>query len=130
MTSDADGGYQQAEIHPRSMPVYQDEVIQLNSDDHAGQAVSFRKYREMFLESTTTEEMSLTEDRAFLAGRSKQDMKGFALKIMIIAAVVAIAGLIGKELIGALFGGGGGGGSPGGNLPITALADSLVGALI
>lgn len=124
----ADGGYQEATINPRDLPVYQDEIVELNTDDHDGQAISFQKYKEMFLESATTEEMSLHEDRAFLAGRSKQDMKSFALKVFLIAAVVAIAGLVGKELIAALFGGGTGGVPGGGSLPITALADSLVGA--
>lgn len=128
----ADGGYQEASINPRSMPVYQDEIIELNSDDHDGQAVSFRKVRDMWLEQTTTEEMSRQEERGFLAGRSNKDMMRFAFKIFLIAGLVAIAGLIGKELINALFSnGGGGGGGVGGGLPFfAAVADQLAHAVI
>lgn len=132
----ADGGYKtewgDGTIVPRSTPVYEDEIIELNSDDHDGQAVSFRKVRDLWLEQTTTEEMSRQEERGFLAGRSNKNMMRWMFKIFLIAGLVAIAGLIGKELITALLGSGGGeGGGGGGMLPIMLnMADIATAAVV
>jgi len=118
-----DGGYEtdwgDGTIRPRSTPVYEDEIIDLGSDVD-GQAVSWSKCVDMWLEQTTTEEMSRQEERGFLAGRSNKDMKSWIVKILLIAGLIAIAGLIGPELVAGLFdgSGGGGGGGGGGMVPI------------
>jgi len=126
----ADGGVGITDIQfdPRGSPIFEDEIIELGGDDYDGQAVSFNKVRELWLEQTSTEEMSMQEERGFLAGRSRKDMKRWALKILIIGGLVALGGLIGPELVQAAFGGGGGGGesasSGGGFVPL--MISSLV----
>lgn len=115
----ADGGMavQNITFDPRNSPIFEDVIINLGSDDYDGMAVSWLKSKELLLEQTTTEEMANQEERGFLAGRSKQDIMRWMWKVFLIAGLVAIAGLIGKELVAALFGGGGGGGG-GGMIPL------------
>lgn len=107
----ADGGAAVAnvEFEPRSSPIFDDMIIDLGSEDYDGQAVSFSKAKELMMETTTTEEMDAQEQRGFLAGRSMKDLKKWMWKIMLWAGVIAIAGLIGKELVAVIFGGGDGG---------------------
>lgn len=114
----ADGGYNinDVKFEPRSSPIFDDTIIDLGSGDWDGQAVSWDKAKELYTERTTTEEMHNQEQRGYLAGMSKKDMKSFAIKMMIIAGVIAALGLIGPELVNSLFGSGGGGG--GGAIPI------------
>lgn len=116
----ADGGMavQNIEFDPRSSPIFEDVIVNLGSDDYDGMAVSWWKAKELLLEQTTTEEMANQEERGFLAGRSKQDIMRWMWKIFLVAGLVAIAGLIGKELVFALLGGGGGGGGGSGMIPL------------
>lgn len=108
----ADGGAQVADIEfdPRGSPIFDDTIIDLGGDEYDGQAVSWAKAKELFVERTTSDEMAMQEERGFLAGRSGKEYAKLALKLMLIAGAVAIAGLVGKELVAALFGGAGGGG--------------------
>lgn len=114
----ADGGavVNSIEFDPRGSPVFDDTIIDLGSCDYDGHAVSWNKAKELYAERTTTDEMDQQEQRGFLAGRSKQDMKSWMLKILLIGGAIAALGLIGPELIQALFGGGGGG--SGGVIPV------------
>lgn len=118
----ADGGYgvEDVQFDPRSSPIFEDTIIDLGSDDYDGQAVSWWKAKELMLERTTTDEMHNQEERGFLAGRSRKDMMRWMWKIFLIAGLVAVAGLIGKELVFVLFGAGGGGGGSG-IIPLTLL---------
>ena len=114
----ADGGeVQSIQFEPRSSPIFEDMIIDLGSENYDGQAVSFWKAKELMGEQTTSEEMENQEKRGFLAGRSKENMMKWMFRIMLIAGLVALGGLIGPELIAAFFGGGGGGGG-GGMIPI------------
>jgi len=108
----ADGGavVNSIEFDPRGSPVFDDTIINLGSGEYDGHAVSWSKAKELYAERTTTDEMDQQEQRGFLAGRSKQDMKSWMLKILLIGGAIAALGLIGPELIQALFGGGGGSG--------------------
>lgn len=106
----ADGGVD-VQFRPRDSPVFQDTIIELGGDDFDGQVVSWDKAKELAVERTATEEMAQQEERGFLAGRSKQDMKSFVWKVLLVAGGIALGGLVGPELIAALFGGGGGGAS-------------------
>jgi hypothetical protein len=112
----ADGGtnVQNMEFNPRSTAPFKDMIVEIGGDDYDGQAISFWKTKELMLETTTTEEMERQEERGFLAGRSRDDLKSWALKIMLIGAALGLAGLVGPELVNAVFGGGGGGGGGGG----------------
>jgi len=117
----ADGGQTQADIrfNPRTSPVFEDVIIDLGSDEYDGQAVSWTKTKELMHERTTTEEMANQEERGFLAGRSRKDIMSLMWKLFLVASLVAIAGLIGKELVAAMFGSGGGDGGGGGMVPLT-----------
>lgn len=124
----ADGGMDVTgmQFNPRDSPIFKDYIIELGGGRYDGRrAVSFWKAKEMLNESTTTEEMAAQEERGFLAGRSNNDWKSWAFKVILVAGAIAIAGLIGKELVGTLLGGGGGDGGGGGIIPFmlsTALA--------
>lgn len=113
-----DGGEAQADLQfqPRSTPVFSDMIIDLGSEEYDGQAVSWRKTQELLTETTTSDEMERQEQRGLIAGMSRKDIKSLMLKVMLIGGAVALAGLIGPELVTAIFGGGGGGG--GGAIPI------------
>jgi hypothetical protein len=115
----ADGGQyavNNLEFEPRTSPIFEDMIIDLGSDDYDGQAVSWRKTNELLTETTTSDEMERQEQRGLIAGMSRKDIKSLMLKVMLIGGVIAIAGLIGPELVGAVLGGGGGSG--GGVIPI------------
>lgn len=114
-TATTDGGMSitNRQFNPRTSPIFKDMIVPLGGDDYDGRAVSFMKAKELMAETTTTEEMAAQEERGFLAGRSRQDLKRWMMKVLLIAGGIALAGLIGPELIGALFGGGGGGGGGG-----------------
>jgi len=107
----ADGGavVNDMEFRPRDSPIFEDTIIDLSSGDFDGQQVSWAKAKELFVERTTTDEMEMQEERGFLAGRAGKEYAKLALKLMLIAGAVAIAGLIGKEVVIALLGNGGGG---------------------
>jgi hypothetical protein len=115
-----DGGAQvtNLDFEPRGSPIFDDMIIDLGSDDYDGQAVSWRKTQELLSETTTSDEMERQEQRGIIAGMSRKDIKSLMLKIMLIGGAVALGGLVGPELVGALFGGGGGGGGGGGVIPI------------
>lgn len=119
----ADGGavVTNREFNPRTSPIFEDIIIDLNAGEgYDGSAISFWKSQELMAETTATEEMTNQEHRGFLAGRSGKDITKLAVKLMIIAGIIAGLGLIGPELVTALFaGGGGGGGGGGGMIPIT-----------
>jgi hypothetical protein len=104
------------EFEPRGSPIFEDMIIDLGSDDYNGQAVSWTKTQELLTETTTSDEMERQEQRGIIAGMSRKDIKSLMLKIMIIGGLIALGGLIGPELVGAVLGGGGGGG--GGLIPI------------
>lgn len=124
-TAMADGGVQDFQFDPRDSPVFEDAIIDISSpDEYDGKAISFSKVKEMYGEKTTTDEMQKQEDRGFLAGRSKENLKSWMLKILLIGGAVAVAGLIGPELISGLLGGGGGGGG-GSIMPFTITPPSL-----
>jgi hypothetical protein len=107
----ADGGVANVEFDPRDSPVFEDAIIDISSaEEYDGKAISWWKVKELYGEKTTTDEMQKQEDRGFLAGRSKENLKSWMLKILLIGGAVAVAGLIGPELISGLLGGGGGGG--------------------
>jgi len=115
----ADGGQyavNNLEFEPRTSPIFEDMIIDLGSDDYDGQAVSWRKTNELLTETTTSDEMERQEQRGLIAGMSRKDIKSLMLKVMLIGGVIALAGLIGPELVGAVLGGGGGSG--GGVIPI------------
>lgn len=121
----ADGGGQAAvtdrAYNPGDMPIFEDMIIDLGSQDYDGQAVSWLKAKELMLETTTQEEMSNQEARGLIAGRSRDDMMAFAKRIFLYAALVALGGLIGPEVVSAVLGGGGaGGGGGGGIIPLMA----------
>lgn len=114
----ADGGVAAGEIGENQMTTYRveepgelaDVLVDIGSGEgFDGQAVSFDRFTDKFEERAPTERLQMAEQRGYLAGMDPSAQKGFVLKVMLIAAAVAIAGLIGPELIGALFGGGGGG---------------------
>jgi hypothetical protein len=117
----ADGGaaVSNVQFEPRQSPIFEDTIIDIASGEgFDGRAVSFGKVKEMYAEHTTTDEMAAQEDRGYLAGMSKQDMKSMLVKLMLIAGLIALGGLIGPELVAALFGGGAGGGG-GSMIPFT-----------
>lgn len=121
----ADGGVANVEFDPRDSPVFEDAIIDISSpSEYDGKAVSFDKVKELYAEKTTTDEMQKQEDRGFLAGRSKENLKSWMLKILLIGGAVAVAGLIGPELISGLLGGGGGGGG-GSVMPFTITPPGL-----
>jgi len=112
----ADGGQpeitniRERTFEPRASPIFKDMLVDMGSDDYDGKAISFWKSKELWLESTTTDEMRRQEQRGFLAGRANDDWKRWALKIILIGAALGLGGLMGPELVTAVFGGGGGGG--------------------
>jgi hypothetical protein len=121
----ADGGVANVEFDARDSPVFEDAIIDISSpDEYDGKAISWWKVKELYGEKTTTDEMQKQEDRGFLAGRSKENLKSWMLKILLIGGAVAVAGLIGPELISGLLGGGGGGGG-GSIMPFTITPPSL-----
>lgn len=132
-TSGAAGGDQQAvtdggqanvtnverAYQPGEMPIFDDMIIDLGSDEYDGQAVSWLKAKELMASTTTQEEMANQEARGQIAGRSRDDWMAFAKRIFLYAALVALGGLIGPEVVAAVLGGGGGGGG-GGIIPLMA----------
>lgn len=98
------------QFNPRHSPIFEDMIVDLGSEDYDGQAVSWRKTSELLHETTTQEEMANQHKRGELMGRSRDDMLGFAKRIFLYAALVALGGLIGPEIVSAVLGGGGGGG--------------------
>jgi len=116
----ADGGYAVTDIQfdPRDSPIFADTIIELGNEDYDGSAIAWSKAKELFAETTTEEEMWNQEKRGELAGRAHRNFKKFALRIFLYAALVALGGLVGPELVAAIFGGGGGGG--GSVVPISA----------
>jgi len=117
----ADGGYQQRNVLADPGEVA-DGIVDLASEDgHDGMRVSARKYKEVYQEKSSSEEMKNQELRGRLAERDMDDLKSFMWKVMLAASAVALGGLIGPELVAGLFGSGGGGGGGGGGLMPFAL---------
>jgi hypothetical protein len=120
----ADGGQQavtnvERAYNPGDSPIFEDMIIDVGGPDWDGQAISWLKSKELMLSTTTQEEMANQEARGEIAGRSRDDMLAFAKRIFLYAALVALGGLIGPEVVAAVLGGGGGGGG-GGIIPLSA----------
>lgn len=115
----ADGGFAERDLGDELTSYYvddegvlEDTLIDIGTGDAwDGQAVSFDRFTDKFAEQAPTERLQMAETRGYLAGMDPDKHRSLMLKIMLIGAAVALGGLIGPELINALFGGGGGGGS-------------------
>jgi hypothetical protein len=107
--ADGGAGVTEREFKPKSSPIFRDMIIDLGSDEYDGQAVSWWKTKELLAETTTQEEMANQETRGELMGRSRDELKSMIIKVMLIGGAVALGGLVGPELVAALFGNGGGG---------------------
>lgn len=109
----ADGGHSGWQIDDIRIGdvVDNDAIVDISpEDDHDGQHVSLRKVKETYRHKSDAETMENVKTAAFLAGRANTDMKSFVIKVMLVGAGLAMLGLVGPELVSALFGGGGGGG--------------------
>jgi hypothetical protein len=108
----ADGGYNvERDFVPETSPIFEDMIIDLGSGEgFNGSAISFRRYADIARDTSTQEKLKLAEQRGYLAGMDPGEYKSLMLKIMLIGGAVAIAGLVGPEIVAALFGGGGDGG--------------------
>jgi hypothetical protein len=108
----ADGGANVwKDFEPAHTPIFEDMLIDVGSDEgFNGSAVSFSNYKDTDRDSTSQEKLKMAEERGRLMGMDPERLKSWMLKIFAIAAGLALAGLVGPELIGGMFGGGGGGG--------------------
>jgi hypothetical protein len=111
----ADGGADvMRTFEPGDSPIFEDMVVDLTPDgDYDGQALSFWTYADADPDKTTPEQLEQAKNRGLLAGMAGKNMQGMLIKLMLIAAAVALGGLIGPELVAALLGGGGSGGGGG-----------------
>jgi hypothetical protein len=104
-----------------------------SGDGYSGMAVDPQKAKEVMREQISTDDLDRAEQRGWLAGLlDDQDVGSLMLKLFLIAAVVAIAGLVGPEIVASLFGdvSGGGGGGGGISLPTLSItASSLLGGI-
>lgn len=93
-----------------------DCIIDLSSPSGAdGMRVSWRKYKELYGETATTEEMKRQEERGRIAELKKNDKANLAFKMMLVALGIIAVVELGPTLVAGLFGvtgsAGGGGGS-------------------
>lgn len=111
----ADGGTIQGpteQVTVSDPGVLSDELVSLDeqlSADDAGRVVSMDKYYETYPETVAPEKMQEQFTMGYMAGRDPSEYKDFVMKVMLIAAGIIIAVLLGPSLIQALLGSGGGG---------------------
>jgi hypothetical protein len=105
------GGNMRTEFDPGQSPIFDDTIVDLSpGGDYDGQAFSMWKYMDADPDKTTPEQLELAKNRGLLAGMAGRDYKSLMVKLMLIAGAVAVAGLVGPEIVGGLLGGGGSGG--------------------
>lgn len=120
-----DAGWERlsSSFDPRGSPIFSDYLIDLGSDDpYNGQTVSLFSYATMDEAKTTPERMNQAEQRGLIAGRLGQDTKQLMVRLMLIAAGIAIGGILASHapaIMKLLIGGGAGGGGGGGINPFT-----------
>jgi hypothetical protein len=104
----ADGGVQQGSltVDPMDMAAFDDFAIDLAPDnpDADGMRISARKYKEMDLNKTGSEEMKNQETRGLLAGRAGTDRKSFILKVVLAAFGFVLLWEFGPSILAAIFG--------------------------
>jgi len=104
----ADGGVQQGSltVDPMDMAAFDDFAIDLAPDnpDADGMRLSARKYKEMDLNKTGSEEMQNQETRGLLAGRAGTDRKSFILKVVLAAFGFVLLWEFGPAILAAIFG--------------------------
>jgi hypothetical protein len=123
----SDGGMNMERgFDPGQSPIFEDMIVDLSPDgDYDGQAISFWKYSDADPDKTTPEQLELAKNRGLLAGMAGRDYKSLMVKLMLIAGAVAVAGLVGPEIVNALFASGGGGGGGGGINPFSIALPTL-----
>lgn len=100
-------------------PLYRDD----DGERVSGRLVSMEKYYETYPETVDSEEMKKQEDRGRLAEMDRGQAYKFAIKMMLIAALIIAIVYLGPDVLRLLFGsGGGGGGGGGGGLPFLTAA--------
>lgn len=105
----ADGGAVQQgpiTVDPMDMAAFDDFAIDLspNNPDADGMRISARKYKEMDLNKTGSEEMKNQETRGLLAGRAGTDRKSFILKVVLAAFGFVLLWEFGPSILAAIFG--------------------------
>jgi len=105
----ADGGAVQQgslTVDPMDMAAFDDFAIDLAPDnpDADGMRISARKYKEMDLNKTGSEEMKNQETRGLLAGRAGTDRKSFILKVVLAAFGFVLLWEFGPSILAAIFG--------------------------
>jgi hypothetical protein len=123
----ADGGAQmQAQFDPGQSPIFDDVIVDLSpGGEYDGQAYSMWKYMDADPDKTTPEQIEMAKNRGLIAGMAGRDYKSLLVKIMLIGGAVAVAGLIGPEIVSGLLGGGGGGGGGGSINPFSIALPSM-----
>lgn len=92
-------------LDPFSVEEFEGDLVDLSSSPGSdGMHVMAKKVKDTYQETSTVEEMHRQEERGKAALMDKKELRAFMWKVMLVGAAVAIAGLVGKELVYALFG--------------------------
>jgi len=123
-TAVADGGGVTQHISVENPGVLEDYVVPtspLYEDDDGTECenrlISTWKYYETYPETVDSEEMKKQEDRGRLAEMDRGKAFNFAIKMMLLAALIIGIVVLGPDVVRFLLGSGGGGGGGGPGLP-------------
>jgi len=103
----ADGGMTRYEypVELDAFDHFSDDVVDLSSQSGSdGMYVSAKKVKETYQETSTVEEMILQEERGKAAMLDKKELRAFMWKVFLVGAALAAVGIVGRDLIYAIFG--------------------------
>jgi len=92
-------------LDPFSVEAFEGDIVDLSSQEGSdGMYVMAKKVMDTYQETSSVEEMRRQEERGLAAVLDKSELRAFMWKVFLVGSAVAALGLVGKELVYALFG--------------------------